>query len=719
MIFFPLWPIIDTPQGPKCGCGDASCTDIGKHPRYKGWRALSESAAVEFTCYGIRTGREGGLVVFDLDDAPSRDFFAALCLKNGSLDLLDTLTVKTPRGWHLYFAAPALPIANYQAPKSGPAAGKGKLGPATDVRGEGGFVVGPGSRHRSGGQYEIVDTSRPMLALPAWLVEMCRKKETLSAPASSIDSGGSDPKEVERRKGLARAYLAAQPPAIEKAGGESATWQVCLYLTRTLELSPDAALALMNEGWNQSCQPPWPPEQLHRKLGEAQIKGDTPIGCAPPGFFDRLLAPAPQPAPPSGPPVLGALDPAPAPMHDRRTLERRAPNPEHRYTFDPGVDILIAKQKTEAATLDNVLEILLHQPTWRGVFQYDEFGSNILAVNPPTRLDAERRGEMSDVDITRFRSWCSYRHNLTVSEICAKQAIELAARRLSFHPVRAYLDSLVWDGFPRLDHAAEIFFGHTGVERELLCRFLIGAVRRIYQPGCKFDTMLVLIGPMGYRKSQFISALFGDDWTNRSKIAMGTKDGQSILAGAWVHEMPELSTFRRTDAETRKAFLRETFDRFRRAYTQYEVTVQRQCCFVGTTNDETFLEEDDRAIWPIEVVRKIDLDDVAEHRDQLWAEAVARCKAGEPHWLEDDSDDEVRAHREERTHEDPWISAIREQLERDPKREWTIAQILDTVVGIQLKDRTRSHELRVSRVLHTIGAARRRTKNARFFRIAT
>lgn len=214
-----------------------------------------------------------------------------------------------------------------------------------------------------------------------------------------------------------------------------------------------------------------------------------------------------------------------------------------------------------------------------------------------------------------------------------KRELLAIAHERPYHPVIEYLDGLEWDGTPRIDRWLVEFCGadDTELNSEFGSKFLIAGVRRIKQPGVKFDTMLVLEGAQGAGKSQMAAMLaIQEEWFCGSlDLKSDDKTKAELLARAWVVECPELDGLNKTNSQNLKKFLSTPIDMFRRAYARDATEFRRHCIILGTTNESNYLRDltGNRRIWPV-VVGRFDLVSFAADVDQLWAEAVVRERKG-------------------------------------------------------------------------------------------
>lgn len=253
-----------------------------------------------------------------------------------------------------------------------------------------------------------------------------------------------------------------------------------------------------------------------------------------------------------------------------------------------------------------------------------------------------------------------------VHEALFEQAI-----REPFHSLREWLESLEWDGKERL---ADWLVKYAGAEDcrytwAVGCLTLLGAVARAFEPGIKFDTMLVLEGPQGASKSSLVKIL-GGEFTAEGLPAkeLGHADVVDAMQGRWVIELAELESLRRMDVARLKAFISRTEDRARLAYMRATQDFPRQCVFIGTTNDSSYLRDASggRRFWPVKV-GAIDLAGLERDRAQLWAEAVRVWEegSGKPSslWLPRELWPVAEAEQEARRAVDPWEEWVAEWLD--------------------------------------------------------
>ena len=292
---------------------------------------------------------------------------------------------------------------------------------------------------------------------------------------------------------------------------------------------------------------------------------------------------------------------------------------------------------------ENVALFLLHSPEWAGVLGFNEFtGAHVVLKEPPSPITAAPGNELEDYFDVETVQWFE-RRGVMVKPDLVRRVVDAVARRNSFHPVRDYLESLpAWDGRPRIgswliDYCAVESSDANPNEYAMAVgeKFLISAVARVMEPGCKVDHILVLEGQQGIGKSSAARILAGE-WFTDQLGEMGSKDAAMQVRGVWIVELSELGTLGRSETAREKAFISQQMERFRLPYGHRVVQVPRQCVFIATTNSDTWLKDETggRRFWPVHCGR-IDLPALQRDRDQLWAEALTRYCEDVKWWIED------------------------------------------------------------------------------------
>ena len=355
----------------------------------------------------------------------------------------------------------------------------------------------------------------------------------------------------------------------------------------------------------------------------------------------------------------------------------------------------------------NAALMLAHLPEWRGCLQFDEFAHKIEWAKPPPAivgLTAPLAGEpLRDTDITYVAGWFASARHISFVKQTIEDAVEVAARENSHHPVRDYFAALKWDRTYR-SNWLHLFAGSEDTEyTRLVSRWwMISLVARVMRPGCQVDHMLVLEGPQGLGKSTIPRILAGERWHQGKLSDIRTKDAVAELQGRLIVEMGELSILSRSELEVVKDFMTRTVDSCRPAYGRQTVQYPRQCAFIGNTNKRTYLDDPTgaRRFWPVPI-REIDADGLTAARDQIWAEHVHYYLAGEHWWPEDDRVRALFAHEQEQRYQiDNWEPII---------DTWTVGRTGFTIndllahLGIDPGKRQHADSIRIGKCLTRLG----------------
>lgn len=261
--------------------------------------------------------------------------------------------------------------------------------------------------------------------------------------------------------------------------------------------------------------------------------------------------------------------------------------------------------------------------------RYDEFAHRFTVKGLPSAGST-----LEEKDITHLRIIAAERFGINFGKDAWWDYVTNYAYRRTYHPVRDYLNARRWDGVPRLDTWLSQYGGAEDNEytRAVSAIPLIAAVRRVREPGCKFDEVLVLEGVQGGNKSGAFRTLAGrDDWfVDSLPLGADSKTVMEQIAGGWLIEFAEMSGLNKSDVENVKSQVARQFDKARLSYGRLTTERPRQCVFFGTTNAGQYLRDQtgNRRFWPVKVDR-FDLDALRRDRDQIWAEAAAREAARE------------------------------------------------------------------------------------------
>lgn len=320
-----------------------------------------------------------------------------------------------------------------------------------------------------------------------------------------------------------------------------------------------------------------------------------------------------------------------------------------------------------------------------------------------------------DNDDVRLAMWFQSIGYLKATKMLAHDVMQIVAAENAFHPVRDYLAGLTWDGAKRLSTWLQVYCGiipkdqaEADYTNAVSRAVLIGAVARATQPGCKVDTMMIMEGPQGARKSSAIRGLCAEpDWFSDTMPSdLDHKDARQHLRGNWLIEMSEISQLRKSEVESLKSFLSTQVDKYRPSHGRNEVSRPRQCLFIGTTNEDAYLIDatGNRRFWPVKA-GEIDLSGLIEIRDQLWAEAASAYRSGECWWLEGEAAKYAMQAQDERMVSDEWETPIREYLTLH-KGPVQIRQILKERFGMDDSMQNKVDQMRVSTALKRLGYQR-------------
>ena len=300
------------------------------------------------------------------------------------------------------------------------------------------------------------------------------------------------------------------------------------------------------------------------------------------------------------------------------------------------------KQGKIKDTLDNIVLIIRNDPELQSL----AFNKHRDGIDARNGLPWSQMKEgWNDSDNAALKVYISNKYGV-YSPTKTKDAILAVAAERAYHPIKEYLDNLSeWDGIDRVETLLVDYFGATdnSYTRAVTRKTMVAAVARIYHPGTKFDSVLILNGPQGIGKSTFFAKLAGD-WFSDSLTLTDMKDkaGPEKLQGYWMLELGELAGMRKTDVEVVKSFISRCDDKYRASYGVNVESHPRQCVIVGSTNAESGFLRDitgNRRFWPVRIsgngkkkAWQMSVYDV----EQIWAETLVLYDKGEKLYLEGD-----------------------------------------------------------------------------------
>lgn len=307
---------------------------------------------------------------------------------------------------------------------------------------------------------------------------------------------------------------------------------------------------------------------------------------------------------------------------------------------------LDANTKGEYDNSANNLNIIIqHDQFLKNVFKLNIFDNKRYVTRSLPWRKVNTTEPFRDVDYSGVRNYIECIYGI-VSSQKVDDALALEFEKKKFHPIREYLCAQKWDGISRINTLLIDYFGaeDNAYTRAAIRKMLCAAVARVFEPGVKFDTALILVGEQGTYKSTFVKKL-GMEWFSDTFTTVQGKESFEQIQGAWLIEMAELSGLKKAEVESIKHYISKREDMFRPAYGRTVETYKRQCVFFGTTNNKDFLRDPtgNRRFMPVDVrpeyaTKSVNDDLTQDEINQIWAEAYQLYLAKEPLYLVGDED---------------------------------------------------------------------------------
>lgn len=692
----PVWNVAKcapTKADARCGCGKDGCDGPGKHPIPRAWQKKATTDVDEVrdarrshptANIGIALGGPDRLIAIDIDGDAGRRSWQELEARYGPAPA--TLSARSGRsdgGQHRIYRVPEyLDLARIK----NRASTNGLKG--IDTRGNNGQIVVPPSVHYTGQKYEWCDFL-PIATIPdAYFEAIAEAPERPSTKQRTFSPNVYPIGDAYVRKVIENAArdIASRPEG-ERNSVLFAKACTCFEYCLGQNINDrDAWRALFDAGLACGLKKGEVEQTLHNAKKRAAKN-------------PRYV---PEPKTQIRPPVRHDADGV---IDDDTPLQEP---PE-----DVDADIRDRQWESELTrnqegniknTFGNICKILRCAPEYGDKLTFHEMRVSPIWNGQPMR----------DADIGKIREHIEEQWRFPPGQQNVVDAVLTVSSERSFHPVRKYLTELKPDGDPWIVRILPHVFGITNpdpLQQRMLRCWFISAVARAMTPGCKVDTALVLVGKQGFRKSTFFSTLAGE-WFADSRMEITNKDGVLQLHSAWLYEWAEIENVTSTkQASEVKGFITTARDTLRLPFGRAVVVQPRSSIIVGSTNEAQFLNDPtgSRRFWIIFVERKLNFAWLAEHRDQLWAEAVAAHAAGETWWLSDEEDTRREQEAEDYRLDDAWEPPIQEWVskrEANPTKSgtgFTTYEVMVDALKLTANQQSPTTQGRVGKCLRRLG----------------
>jgi putative DNA primase/helicase len=370
------------------------------------------------------------------------------------------------------------------------------------------------------------------------------------------------------------------------------------------------------------------------------------------------------------------------------------------------------------ATLANASVVFQLHEAFRGKIWLDSFRGRIYHT-----LHGPAPRAWTDLESRQVTAWMQQNLHLPKMTLSLVQdAVMHAAECNQRNSLIEWLDSLEWDGVPRLDDwlADTLEVERSEYTTAVARNWPISMVARAFVPGCQVDHMTVLEGHMGRGKSKFLEIL-GGEWYKALPMAFGDKDFLQAIQGAWLIEIPDMTGFSRREHSHVLATITIRTDEYRKSYGRFSEAYPRVAVFAATSETDDYLQDTRgrRRYWPLRCGH-INLDSLYAQRSQIFAEAVCIYRQGATwHVMPDSTDDEQL----DRNAPDLWTDLINGFVERISgetsligSRDITSTRILEQAIGILPAKQGDIEKKRISRIMRDLGWVPMRTKDQRYWK---
>jgi predicted P-loop ATPase len=635
---------------------------------------------------GVPTGEASGRDILDIDPRHGGEEWEARHRES----MPTTPIHETTSGGRHYVFAHAPGVRN----------SAGQIAPGVDVRGDGGYAIWPPSIG-----YTVIVGTEPA-PWPDWLLPQARKTvEPIARPVPATPM----PISSARMEGYVAALLDNLRRAPEGGKHEAlrATATTLGGVAEQAGITDQDAIA-----------------RLLAALPETVADWNLAAATAQWGLTKGRAAPI-------------ELEDRPNPRARMNGGTHPAPPPDPQPSASPEVEADLPKKAKKRGNTLALVGFMAASKAWASALRINEFTETLQVSEqfpPAAPPSGAFRNLREPADLLEamlvFQSVGFPRANKAL----VWDALNIAAHRASFHPVRNYLAGLRWDGEPRLGRLFERYFNAelpdenerpadandptphdkmVSYMEHISLAFMVSAVARIRDPGCKVDHLPVLVGPQGFHKSRAIRALCADPawFSDDLSTELMERDTKESLTGKWLVELAEMPHAKK-EVERVKAFFSRQSDRYRRAYDRTTNDWPRQCVFMGSSNDLELIDATgNRRFWPVEIAGPIDIERITADRDQLWAEAVRLYEGGYAWWLGANIEAIAGEQQGRFQDEDTWTEELRAWIEEiENRRPFTLVEALTGALGLDHKQIGRPEQYRAAACLKGLGFRRRRTR---------
>lgn len=343
----------------------------------------------------------------------------------------------------------------------------------------------------------------------------------------------------------------------------------------------------------------------------------------------------------------------------------------------------ITKSGEYESTVDNFLLIIKNDPNLKGIGGHDLFRDRFMVQeNLPWERSGSSWTDLDDSSLRHYieKTYCMEGRNKIID------ALMIAFEDRAYNPVKDYIESVAWDGQRRIETLLIDYLGATDNDytRTVTRKTIVAAVKRIYEPGCKFDYMLTIVGKQGIGKSLLIKRLAGE-YASDTLTDIKGKEAYEALDGVWIMEMGELAALRKSERESIKNYISKQEDTYRKAFARNVSINKRRCIFIGTTNDKDFLDDNTgaRRFWVIDTdarqrTKTVWDDLTSEEVAQVWAEALTLYKAGENiMYLPPEIDAQAKAKQKEHSAYEVYEGICQKFVDTPIPKNWTRMTVLE------------------------------------------